>query len=188
MHSSAQDKRGFTLVELMVVISIISILSVIGIVLYSNAQKSARDTKRKADINAIVTAMELHLGECASSKYCNLATSYFNSSTIPQDPKEGQTICGKHTNGTSTACQYCFLNDADLDYKYRGQNEAHNGCTRAPNGSGGTYGYNNAQAGSPGGGANYVSYYILCANLETPSGPPTTDYPGGTMYYCKFSP
>lgn len=50
-------KSGFTLVELLVVISIIAILSVIGIAIYTDAQKLSRDGKRKGDMDAIVKAL-----------------------------------------------------------------------------------------------------------------------------------
>lgn len=49
---------GFTLVELLVVIAIIAILSTIGMVVYGNMNKSARDTKRRSDIHAIALALE----------------------------------------------------------------------------------------------------------------------------------
>lgn len=51
-------RKGFTLVELLVVISIIAILSVIGITVFSSAQKSARDAKRRADLQALRLALE----------------------------------------------------------------------------------------------------------------------------------
>ena len=51
-------RTGFTLVELMVVVAIIAILAVVGITVFSNTQKSARDSRRQADIGAIATAME----------------------------------------------------------------------------------------------------------------------------------
>src|ERR1035437_10377472 len=76
MKMPAQNKRfiqapksgaGFTLVELMVVISIIAILSMIGLTIYTSAQKSARDGKRRADLLTIQTALEQYRvehGQC----------------------------------------------------------------------------------------------------------------------------
>lgn len=50
-------KTGFTLIELLVVISIIAILTVAGIVSFSRASMSARDAKRKADLETVRQAM-----------------------------------------------------------------------------------------------------------------------------------
>ena len=51
-------KRGFTLLEMLVVISIIGVLVGIGAISYSTAQKKARDTKRNLDLKAIQNCME----------------------------------------------------------------------------------------------------------------------------------
>jgi len=43
--------KGFTLIELLVVISIIGILATLVLVSYTQAQKQARDTQRRSDLN-----------------------------------------------------------------------------------------------------------------------------------------
>jgi len=49
---------GFTLIELLVVISIIGILAGIGVGRYSAAEKQARDSQRKSDLNQYRVALE----------------------------------------------------------------------------------------------------------------------------------
>jgi prepilin-type N-terminal cleavage/methylation domain-containing protein len=53
-------RPAFTLVELLVVISIIGLLSTIAAVSLSSSRSAARDTKRKADIRQISQAVELY--------------------------------------------------------------------------------------------------------------------------------
>lgn len=53
-------RSGFTLIELMVAISIIAILAAVGLVSYSSAQKVSRNSKRIQDLKAIQTALETY--------------------------------------------------------------------------------------------------------------------------------
>ncbi|MFH0937295.1 MAG: prepilin-type N-terminal cleavage/methylation domain-containing protein [Candidatus Daviesbacteria bacterium] len=50
--------KGFTLVELLVVISILGVLAVIGMSTYSAFQKRARDTQRQSNLKVIQSALE----------------------------------------------------------------------------------------------------------------------------------
>jgi len=51
-------RNAFTLLEILVVISIIGILVVLGTAAYSTTQKKGRDARRKADIKAIQNGFE----------------------------------------------------------------------------------------------------------------------------------
>lgn len=53
-------QKGFTLIELLVVIAIIAILAAVVLVALGNAAQSARNSTRKADLNSLMTAMELY--------------------------------------------------------------------------------------------------------------------------------
>ncbi len=96
--------KGFTLIELMIVIAIIAVLSVIGATLYGGAQKSARDSKRVQEMKAIANALEANFGTTTTGQYPVLATTYFVSGAVPTDPLTGSNKCG--SAGTAP-CKYC---------------------------------------------------------------------------------
>lgn len=85
LPKSKNNPSGFTLIELMVVISIIAFLAVIGIAAYSQTQKTARDGRRKADVDAISQAYESNY-LAATDAYIALATTQFANNVIPTDP------------------------------------------------------------------------------------------------------
>ena len=53
------NKRGFTIVELLIVIVVIAILAAISIVAYNGIQQRARDSERQSDINVMQKQLEL---------------------------------------------------------------------------------------------------------------------------------
>ncbi len=67
-------KRAFTLIELMVVISIIAILSTIALVGFRQAQNSAKDTKKIATIVGVQASMERFYADQATAAYPVAAT------------------------------------------------------------------------------------------------------------------
>lgn len=55
---SLKNQKGFTIVELLIVIVVIGILATLVIVTFSGIQQKARNTKRQTDINAISSHVE----------------------------------------------------------------------------------------------------------------------------------
>lgn len=57
------SKKGFTLVELLVTVSIIAILVAVGMVTYSSVIKQGRDSKRQSDLRSIQSVLEQYYSD-----------------------------------------------------------------------------------------------------------------------------
>ena len=93
-------KNAFTLVELLISISIIAILSVILSISFSKAQKNARDQRRIEDLKAVQTAAEQYYLLSGSYPASNLygANDTWTVSgqvvlqSFPKDPKDTEYL------------------------------------------------------------------------------------------------
>lgn len=58
-----KNNKGFTLMELLVVISIMGVLTIISFSSFKNAQIKARDSQRKSDLNNISKALMMYYSD-----------------------------------------------------------------------------------------------------------------------------
>lgn len=98
-------KKGFTLIEILVVVTIIMLLTATAAVSYTAFLKQSRDAKRKADLGQISAAVEMYrsnndaypVGDWSSLSVLTSGTIYIQS--LPTDPKNSTYIY--YYNGTA---------------------------------------------------------------------------------------
>jgi general secretion pathway protein G len=97
-------KKGFTFIELLVVIAIMVILTAISLFALQGARESARDTRRKSDLEVIRSGLELYRADCnsypASISFggsltgnpppASCSNSNIYISKVPSDPSSGR--------------------------------------------------------------------------------------------------
>jgi len=103
------NRRGFTLVELMIVITVIAILAAIAVASFTRVQKQARDTKRKADVRALQTALQVYFTEKGAypiSASPTIITTPLNVLTTPTAYISTLPTAPGGTTGTNVSYMY----------------------------------------------------------------------------------
>jgi len=106
LQRKGKDEKGFTLIELMVVVMIIGILAALAIPSFVNATTKSKQGKAKADLRTYGTALELYYTDNdtypETGSLANLKPTYMK--TIPDDPWGHDYVFVK--NGTGASATY----------------------------------------------------------------------------------
>lgn len=105
-----RSSLGFTLLELLVVVSIIGILIAISTAAFSTAQRKSRDAKRQGDVKSMQSAFEQYVSQNSGSygASCAAMTSLNGTAILPgglpADPKTGITYTCNSSTTSYCAC------------------------------------------------------------------------------------
>lgn len=127
MNVKQKKRAGFSLIELLITVSIISILIAIGVASYATINRQSRDTKRKSDVEQIRSALEMYRADNSSYPSAGSGSWVVASSVsdalvgltpalvstylpaVPTDPKVSQSYMYLATNGSGgTYYGYCI--------------------------------------------------------------------------------
>lgn len=117
---------GFTLIELMIVITIITILVTIGVTSFTTSQKKARDSRRKSDVRDIQTALEQYFAVCGYVYITPGATGQWTSincgspaisimPTVPTDPLSTPYLCPTVVATSCVGSQYTVCTNLESE-------------------------------------------------------------------------
>jgi prepilin-type N-terminal cleavage/methylation domain-containing protein len=111
-----KKEKGFTLIEIVLVLAIAGMLLVIVFLAVSGAQKSRRDSQRKNDLSRLSAQVESFASNNAGTYPANLTVATFNPTYLPSNFKDpssgaaygfgalGTTGNTLYTLGGTTAC------------------------------------------------------------------------------------
>src|SRR4051812_20141168 len=94
MSALQKDNKGFTLIELVIVLAIAALILAGVLIAVSGAQKSRRDTQRKDDASKIASYLEQYASNNSGSypntalALTNFTTSYVSANNL-KDPSTG---------------------------------------------------------------------------------------------------
>jgi len=127
-----RNKRGFTIIELLVVVAVIAVLSSVIMVALSNAKEKSRDARRASDMREIQNALNLYFTDNNRFPVVTTAVDITGSdafstalevagviSDTPTDPVNAENLVYSYvssSNGANYTISFCLETDTIQGY------------------------------------------------------------------------
>jgi len=107
--------RGFTLIEILIVVAIIAILSSIVLIGIGPTQQLGRDARRVSDLHSIQTALELYYARNGNypALLSDLTSAIIGANAIPVDPSTKATYGYSPQNGNQSYLLWANLENSN---------------------------------------------------------------------------
>jgi len=139
LFSRCARNKGFTLIEMLIVITIIALLASLILVGMGGARAKARDARRIADLRSVQNALELYYA--SNSAYSDATTwtdlktdlATVGSSQIPNDPDKTKSYqyCSEDNNLSYILAAQLETDDAALTESFSGETCGSLSCGQA---------------------------------------------------------
>lgn len=109
--------RGFTLIEMILVMAVITTLAAVFLNTYPAAQSRARDSRRKSDINQYASVLEVYAnshnslfpGSITGQSFSTAPCTTLGVTSCVVDPRDGENVC----HGNNLCRYYYHANNCD---------------------------------------------------------------------------
>jgi prepilin-type N-terminal cleavage/methylation domain-containing protein len=115
-----KKEKGFTLIEIVLVLAIAGLILLMVFLAVSGAQKSRRDTQRKEDISRIASQLESYASNNSGAYPTNapalagFVTAYLTPTSSYSDPSSGTPYALTYTTTTPTTVGAVAYHDGDV--------------------------------------------------------------------------
>jgi len=128
MKKKRRSNKGFTLMELLIVMAILGLLATIGLGSFRSSQIKGRDAQRKSDLSQIQKALEMYYNDysgypetlpAGGSSWLDATKRTLYMKEVPKDPKDPaqKYLYQQKNNGTSYALYATVENTNDSCFK-----------------------------------------------------------------------
>lgn len=135
MNKFVKETRGFTLIELIVVIALMALLAVVGLTNYQASLQNGRDSRRKLDLKSVASALQAYYSDNLHyplfTGYIWLSNSAVTSvltpnylKVMPSDPKFIDQNNGyKYKSYGGSNLDQCYCLTAQMERATNARNE-----------------------------------------------------------------